>query len=65
MGGEGKVEGEEERRREGLRRTRGNRIVEIGGKQTESKENDILIEGAIMGIARNLPLEKFPGIQQG
>ena len=28
----------------------------------ESKERDILIEGAIMGLARNLALEKFPGI---
>ena len=30
----------------------------------ESKERDILIEGAIMGLARNLALEKFPGIHK-
>ena len=30
----------------------------------ESKEIDILIEGAIMGLARNLALEKFPGIHK-
>ena len=28
----------------------------------ESKERDILIEGAIMGLARNLALNKFPEI---
>ena len=28
----------------------------------ESKERDIVIEGATMGLARNLALEKFPGI---
>ena len=27
----------------------------------ESKERDILIEGAIVGLARNLALGKFPG----
>ena len=30
----------------------------------ESKERDILIEGAIMGLARNLALEKFPEIHK-
>ena len=30
----------------------------------ESKERDILIEGAIMGLARNLTLGKFPGIHK-
>ena len=30
----------------------------------ESKERDILIEGAIMGLARNLSLEKFSGIHK-
>ena len=28
----------------------------------ESKEGDILVEGAIMGLARNLALEKFQKI---
>ena len=28
----------------------------------KSKERDIFIEGAIVGLARNLTLEKFPGI---
>ena len=32
--------------------------------ETESKERDILIEGAIIGLARNLALEKFPGIHK-
>lgn len=27
----------------------------------ESKERDILIDEAIIGLARNLALEKFPG----
>ena len=30
----------------------------------ESKERDILIEGAIIELARNLALEKFPGIHK-
>ena len=30
----------------------------------ESKERDIVIEGAIMGLARNLALEKFSGIHK-
>ena len=30
----------------------------------ESKERDILIDGVIMGLARNLALEKFPGIHK-
>ena len=30
----------------------------------ESKERDILIEGAVMGLARNPALEKFPGIHK-
>ena len=30
--------------------------------ETESKERDILIEGAIIGLTKNLALEKSPGI---
>ena len=30
----------------------------------ESKKRDILIEGAIMELARNLALEKFSGIHK-
>ena len=30
----------------------------------EGKERDILIERPIMGLARNLALEKFPGIHK-
>ena len=30
--------------------------------EMESKKRDILIVGTIMGLARNLALEKFPGI---
>lgn len=29
----------------------------------ESNESDILIEGSIMGLGRNLMLGKFPGIR--
>ena len=32
--------------------------------RNESKERDILIEGAIIGLARNLVLEKVPGIHK-
>ncbi len=35
-----------------------------GTTESKSKERDILIEGAIMGLARNLRLEKFPGIHK-
>ena len=37
---------------------------EIGGKVRERKERDILIEGVIKGIARNIALGKFPGIHK-
>ena len=30
--------------------------------ERKSKERDILIEGAIVGLVRNLALRKFPGI---
>ena len=30
----------------------------------ESKKRDILIEGAVMGLARNLALEKCPGVHK-
>ena len=30
----------------------------------ESKERNILIEGAIVGLARNVALEKFSGIHK-
>ena len=30
----------------------------------ENKERDVLIEGAIMGLARNLAPEKFPGLHK-
>ena len=33
-----------------------------GRTETKRKERDILIEGAIMRLARKLELEKFPGI---
>ena len=34
-------------------------MVEMGRTERESKERDILIEGAIMRLARNLALRKF------
>ena len=36
-------------------------MVKMGEGQM-NKERDTLIEGAIMEVARNLALEKFPGI---
>ena len=35
-----------------------------GRTERESKERDVLIEGAIMELTRNLALEKFPVIHQ-
>ena len=35
-----------------------------GDRQRESKERDILIEGAIMELVRSLTLGKFPGIHK-
>ena len=35
-----------------------------GRRERESKESDILIERAIMGLAGNLTLGKFPGIHK-
>lgn len=35
-----------------------------GRTETENKERVILIEGAITGLARNLTLERFPGIHK-
>ena len=35
-----------------------------GGTKWESNERDILIEGAIMGLGRNLVLGKFSGIHK-
>ena len=37
---------------------------DVGRTEMESKERDILIEGTIIGLARNLALEKFPGIHK-
>ena len=36
-----------------------------GKDRDEYKERDILIEGAFMGLARNLDLEKFQVIPEG
>ena len=35
-----------------------------GGTDRDSNEKDILIEGAIMGLGRNLVLGKFSGIHK-
>ena len=35
-----------------------------GGIKKESNERNMLIEGAIMGLVRNLVLKKFPGIHK-
>ena len=37
-------------------------MVKMGEGQRQSKERDILIEGAIVGLTRNLTLDKFPEI---
>ena len=36
----------------------------MGKDKDREQENDILVEEAIMGLARNLALEKFPGIHK-
>ena len=56
MEGEGKKgEGEHE----GMGWAKGGRTVR------ERKERDILIEGAIKGLSKNIALEKIPGILKG
>ena len=35
-----------------------------GRKGRESKESNLFIEGAIMGLAKNIALGKFPGIHK-
>ena len=38
---------------------------QVAGRiERKSKERDTLIEGAIMGLARNLAVEKFTGIHK-
>ena len=34
------------------------------GQRGENNEGDILIEGVIMGLEKNLALGKFPGIRK-
>ena len=43
---------------------RGSEGVEGLSWGKENKERDILIEGAIMGLAKSLALGKFPGIHK-
>ena len=38
--------------------------LDVGRTERESMERDILIEEVIMGLARNLALEKFLGIHK-
>ena len=38
--------------------------LDRGRTQMESKETNILIDGAIKGLARKLAPEKFPGIHK-
>ena len=40
------------------------RLLRSRKESAESKERDTLIEGVIIGLARNLALEKVPGIQK-
>ena len=63
-GEEEKVKRESEERKGWERRTRGNGMVKIGKEQTENKERDIFIEGMIIGLARNLGVEKIPEIHK-
>lgn len=63
----GVKEGEGEERKKGggkLERTGGSREMEEGQRERESKERNILVKGAILYLARNLTLGKFPGIPQ-
>lgn len=60
MRGERMAEEEEEGRKGGERKTLG--IVEMGAGQRGRAKRDIKIEGAIMELAINVALGKFPGI---
>ena len=53
--------GEKRREQENMREQD---AQEEGKIERESKERDILIEGAIKGLARNEALGKFPGIHR-
>lgn len=37
-------------------------MAKLGRERGESNKRDILIEGAIMGLGRNLIVGKFPGM---
>ena len=60
---EGREEGEGEGRRGGFRRAGGMGWVGWRKGRYGSSEVDILIKGAILGFARDLTLEGFPGVQ--
>ena len=61
---DGRVEWEEKERRKREENLRERDDLDGGRIERESKERDILIEGAIMGLTRNLALEKYPGIHK-
>lgn len=60
----GRCKGREREEREG-RGEHEERMPGYGGRaERERKERDVLVEGAIMGLTRNVALEKFPGIHK-
>ena len=61
---EGRAEWDEEGKGKGRGEFEGMGYSRWRKDRDESKEVDILIVGAIMGVARNLALEKFPGIHK-
>lgn len=42
----------------------GSRKLVVAGRERERTEKDILIEGDIMGLGKNLVLDKFTGIHR-
>ena len=63
VGGVGRAEGEDMGRKERKENLK-EQDMRWRKDRDESKERDVLIEGVIMGLARNLALEKFPGIHK-
>lgn len=63
MEGEEKTEGVEEGKRE-VEKTRKNGIAVMGEDRDREQGKIILIEVAVMGLARSLALETFPEIHK-
>ena len=64
LGKEERAEGEKEGQGEYGGELEGTGKDEMEERQRWRARKDILIEGVIMGLVRNLALEKFPGIHK-